>query len=639
MSAGPTQNYDDASLGSWRPRPGVALGVQVLIVVGPVLVAVGLGLLVVRLLPAERLGLPTPAWLLLQVALTAGVVAGSGRILRRLAPLSALLRLTLVFPDRAPSRMAVALRAYSPAVLRRRIDQVRRRGDLGPDIAHGEDLLALVGAIAMHDQLTHGHSERVQAYTALIARELGLDEQQVAGLSWAALLHDVGKLSVPAQILSARGRPTPEQWRILKSHPEAGMRLAAPLQGWLGPWLGAIGQHHERWDGGGYPYGLVGTQISLAARIVAVADTFDAITSARSYKEALSPAAARDEIARCAGSQFDPDVVRAFMAVGLPRLERVALPLAFLSVVPVLRHLPSLSGSYLAPSVASGALYGSTSSVVVSALLGCGITLATPGFALADGTDSANALSTPAVVDTSEPSPISTPGAAIEASEAAAVEASPDLDAAGVLSASAAPQGQAGPVPDDAADQPQPAAAQAQVQSSTPSGTTSATGGDASTASAPAASSTPSTAATTDCARARAGGTSMRHADLAGCDLSGLTLTGYFTGADLSGAKLAGSTVWASSLVGANLDGADLTGAHLQATSLVTASMVGADLSGAEISDVSLHAADLTGARLDGAQITRTDFAGATTTGASAVGALWEDVSCAAGSVKSAACF
>jgi hypothetical protein len=188
-----------------------------------------------------------------------------------------------------------------------------------------------------HDHLTRGHSERVQAYSALIGTELGLSGQDAAMLSWAALLHDVGKLRVPASVLSKPGEPSPTEWNLLAGHPDAGMEIARPLGEWLGPWLEVIGQHHERWDGAGYPHGLAGTQISLGARIVAVADAYDVITSARSYKRALPAAAARAELARCAGEQFDPQVVRAFLAIGLGRLRRVAGPLNLLSVLPGLR--------------------------------------------------------------------------------------------------------------------------------------------------------------------------------------------------------------------------------------------------------------------------------------------------------------
>jgi HD-GYP domain-containing protein (c-di-GMP phosphodiesterase class II) len=118
----------------------------------------------------------------------------------------------------------------------------------------------------------------------MIGEELHLKPEDVDALNWAALVHDVGKLKVRAEILNKDGTPTDEEWVVLRQHAEFGEELVAPLQGWLGEWADAVGQHHERWDGLGYPRNLSGDEISLAARIVAVADVFDVITSARSYK-------------------------------------------------------------------------------------------------------------------------------------------------------------------------------------------------------------------------------------------------------------------------------------------------------------------------------------------------------------------
>src|SRR4029079_16006149 len=124
-------------------------------------------------------------------------------------------------------------------------------------------------------------------------RELGLDARALDLLNWAALLHDVGKLEVPHRILAKPGKPTEEEWEILRTHPRSGAELAAPLREWLGPWSAAIEQHHERWDGTGYARRLAADEISLAGRIVAVADVFDVITSTRSYKRHSSIVDAR----------------------------------------------------------------------------------------------------------------------------------------------------------------------------------------------------------------------------------------------------------------------------------------------------------------------------------------------------------
>jgi len=198
--------------------------------------------------------------------------------------------------------------------------------DLPPGHA-AETLLAVVARLFKHDRLTRGYSERVRAYTNLIAEEMGVPAEDLDKLQWAALLHDVGKMSVPAEILNKAGRPTDAEWEVLRGHPGAAIPLLTPLAPWLGDWALAATQHHERWDGDGYPGGLAGPNISLAGRIVAVADAYDVMTSVRSYKSGLSPALAREELTSSAGTQFDPAVVRAFLAVGLGRLRFVAAPL------------------------------------------------------------------------------------------------------------------------------------------------------------------------------------------------------------------------------------------------------------------------------------------------------------------------
>lgn len=153
-------------------------------------------------------------------------------------------------------------------------------------------------------------------------------------------MHDVGKMTVDPRVLRKPSRLDEAEWRQIRAHPAEGARIAAGLRPFLGPWFEAIGQHHERWDGSGYPLGLAGTQISYGARIVAMADAFEVMTAARSYKRPVDPGAARAELVRCAGRQFDPDVVRALLGVSLERLHRVLGPAAWLGVLPAAAPRP-----------------------------------------------------------------------------------------------------------------------------------------------------------------------------------------------------------------------------------------------------------------------------------------------------------
>ena len=187
-----------------------------------------------------------------------------------------------------------------------------------------DDVINLLTQLGDHERLTRGHSERVRAYTSLIGKEMGLRDQELEKLNWAALLHDIGKLDVPPWILSSPNKPTEAEWQTLKRHPESARHRLRRLERSLGSSIyeGAL-EHHERWDGTGYPNGLKEGQISLFGRITAVADAFDVMTHARSYKQAQTVTEARHELMSQAGSQFDPDVVAAFIRIGDEDLQRV----------------------------------------------------------------------------------------------------------------------------------------------------------------------------------------------------------------------------------------------------------------------------------------------------------------------------
>ncbi|MEU4495054.1 HD domain-containing protein [Streptomyces sp. NBC_00210] len=178
--------------------------------------------------------------------------------------------------------------------------------------AHQATIRALVQAVDIKDEYTRGHSERVGRASVLIARELSMDEGRLEVLRFAGILHDVGKLGVPTRVLRKDGPLTPQERRVIELHPEYGHEMVRGI-GFLGEARAAILHHHERMDGSGYPYGLVGRQIPEFARVVAVADAFDAMTSTRSYRRARPVAAALEELKRCAGTQFDPRMVRALV--------------------------------------------------------------------------------------------------------------------------------------------------------------------------------------------------------------------------------------------------------------------------------------------------------------------------------------
>ncbi|MFV0127892.1 HD-GYP domain-containing protein [Streptomyces sp. HMX112] len=176
--------------------------------------------------------------------------------------------------------------------------------------AHRATIRALVEAVELKDAYTRGHSERVGRASMLIARELGMDESRMEVLRFAGTLHDIGKLGVPTRVLRKDGPLTREERRIIEQHPHHGREIVRGI-GFLDEASAAILHHHERVDGRGYPHGLKGEQIPEVARVVAVADAFDAMTSNRSYRRARPVAAAVAELERCAGSHFDPRMVRA----------------------------------------------------------------------------------------------------------------------------------------------------------------------------------------------------------------------------------------------------------------------------------------------------------------------------------------
>jgi putative nucleotidyltransferase with HDIG domain len=185
-----------------------------------------------------------------------------------------------------------------------------------------DTITAFVNAIESKDQYLKGHSARVALYAADTAQRLGMTADLVEVVRRGAMLHDLGKLSIMDTILRKPERLTSDEFTIIKSHPVVGAKILEPLR-FLARETCVVRHHHERFDGTGYPDGLRGEDIPLVARVVAVADVLDAITSNRPYRTALPLSEAREEIARGSGSHFDPVVVEAFLRIPLERLEEI----------------------------------------------------------------------------------------------------------------------------------------------------------------------------------------------------------------------------------------------------------------------------------------------------------------------------
>jgi putative nucleotidyltransferase with HDIG domain len=179
-------------------------------------------------------------------------------------------------------------------------------------------LQALVAALQGRDAETYEHSKRVACFSLRLARELSLDRREMKSLALGALLHDIGKIRVPDAILHKPGKLTQEEWRRMRNHPLYGQQILSGIE-FLEGAARVVVQHHEKWDGSGYPWGLAGRQIDRNARIFAVADAFDAMTSDRVYRAGMTYEAAAAELNQGAGTHFDPKIVEAFCRI--PRQE------------------------------------------------------------------------------------------------------------------------------------------------------------------------------------------------------------------------------------------------------------------------------------------------------------------------------
>ena len=189
--------------------------------------------------------------------------------------------------------------------------------------ANEETLLGLVAALDLREHNTRLHSQRVREYTELIAKQFDINEKTRREIGFGALLHDVGKIAVPDQILLKPGKLTEQEWGEMRKHPEAGYRIVKRI-GFLKNAAEIVYAHHEKFDGGGYPRGLKGNDIPLEARMFMVVDVYDALTSKRPYRSPMTYEEAAAEIRSLSGSHFDPVVVDKFLAIAPEQLQVIA---------------------------------------------------------------------------------------------------------------------------------------------------------------------------------------------------------------------------------------------------------------------------------------------------------------------------
>jgi putative nucleotidyltransferase with HDIG domain len=318
----------------WKSRPILSRLVRVTAFLLPIAISLVVASVASAVMPTPTTVVGVVGWWIAFIAAISIPLVVITRLVKRFLPLAALLELTLVFPDEAPSRYAVAKAAGRTRDLKK---QLASRDERTPTEAAAL-VLALITSLGDHDRLTRGHSERVRAFTDMLAAQIHLPKDDREKLRWGALLHDIGKLRVATEILNKPGKPDDDEWATLKRHPEHGAELLGPLRGFLGEWSGAVTHHHEKWDGTGFALGLNGEEISLGGRILAIADSYEVMTAARPYKKPLPPAAARAELTRCAGTHFDPALVRAFLDVSVGKLWRTV------GIAAVAAQLPILSG-------------------------------------------------------------------------------------------------------------------------------------------------------------------------------------------------------------------------------------------------------------------------------------------------------
>jgi putative nucleotidyltransferase with HDIG domain len=242
-----------------------------------------------------------------------------------------------------PPKVTELIRAIERALGRRRLELARQRyrksledrvkektAELSRALhdlesTYSQTLWTLVAALDAREHETSDHSQRVVRYTLAVARRLGIAERELPDIGRGALLHDIGKIGVPDAILLKPGKLTAEEWAEMRKHPQTGFNILKSVD-FLGVPAQIVLAHQERWDGEGYPHALAGDAIPIGARIFAIADTYDAMTSDRPYRKGGTGEAARAEIAKYAGTQFDPRCADAFLSLTPEELADLARP-------------------------------------------------------------------------------------------------------------------------------------------------------------------------------------------------------------------------------------------------------------------------------------------------------------------------
>jgi hypothetical protein len=356
----------------WRSRPLLSLGLRLAVFTLPLIAAAEVDLAWSRAFPPPVGLARTLLWLLPIFLVSSAVLVVTRWVARRMLPLAMLLNMSLAFPDAAPSRLEVARRRPRARDLEREVNRAFVLGETAERAERAEIVLMLALSLSAHDARTRAHSERVRLFAEMLGEKMQMIRDDRDRLRWAAVLHDVGKLTIAAAILNKRGRLDEEEWGILRQHPEAGARLARSMMPWLGEEFGrAVEHHHENYDGTGYPHGLRGDEISRIGRVLAVVDRFEVMTAARPYQPLMTVSGARQELVRCAGTQFDPAVVRSFGKIPAYRLYYASGARSLIALVPLVKLLPATLGRMFAP-IANLATVTVAALLVLAAMEGAG---------------------------------------------------------------------------------------------------------------------------------------------------------------------------------------------------------------------------------------------------------------------------